>query len=287
MESGEITLAGDAPHCCTIRRCAQRISAKRPESPGIPFQERSHSRQRKSSARTGYRSLAPTRAGDTPRRRRARCRLVFRRDAAVEARPRRLPRAGARHARVQPRAQPRADRGHRARQLLLPLLECGLLYASLAADRGEPPRLRHIIGAAAAPPRALAAVVAASLVIFAVESIVAQAVGGINMLSPADDAEAMSGRCARRHLRRRDRSRRCRSCSCRSSRCSTARASRTAFAQSIAAFNRNPGALLLFGALSFALLMLGLATSGIGLLLALPWSAAASYAAWKEIFSVA
>jgi hypothetical protein len=33
--------------------------------------------------------------------------------------------------------------------------------------------------------------------------------------------------------------------------------------------------------------MLGLATSGIGLLLALPWSAAASYAAWKDIFSVA
>jgi len=61
---------------------------------------------------------------------------------------------------------------------------------------------------------------------------------------------------------------------------------RTAFAQSFAAFARNPGPLLLFGALSFALLMLGIATSGLGLLLALPWSAAASYAAWKEIFSV-
>jgi len=62
---------------------------------------------------------------------------------------------------------------------------------------------------------------------------------------------------------------------------------RSAFAHSLAAFTRNPVALLLFGALSFALLMLGLATSGIGLLLALPWSAAASYAAWKDIFSVA
>jgi uncharacterized membrane protein len=61
----------------------------------------------------------------------------------------------------------------------------------------------------------------------------------------------------------------------------------SAFAQSVAAFNRNPGALLLFGAMSFVLLMLGLATSGIGLLLALPWSAAASYAAWKDIFGVA
>ena len=33
--------------------------------------------------------------------------------------------------------------------------------------------------------------------------------------------------------------------------------------------------------------MIGLATSGIGLLLALPWSAAASYAAWKDVFGVA
>ena len=53
-------------------------------------------------------------------------------------------------------------------QLLLPLLECGLLYACLAADRGEPPRLRHLIAVAAAPPRALLAVIAASLFIFAV-----------------------------------------------------------------------------------------------------------------------
>jgi len=171
-------------------------------------------------------------------------------------------------------------------QLLLPLLECGLLYASLAADRGEPPRLRHLIGFAAAPPRALAAVIAASLVIFAVESLAAQAFGDVNMLVPdADDAASMSAGVL----------------------VATYAAGilaslpvmfvpfialfdgaglRTAFAQSFAAFARNPGPLLLFGALSFALLMLGIATSGLGLLLALPWSAAASYAAWKEIFSV-
>lgn len=62
---------------------------------------------------------------------------------------------------------------------------------------------------------------------------------------------------------------------------------RQAFAQSATAFTRNGAPLVLFGALSFALLMLGLATSGVGLLLALPWSAAASYAAWKDIFGVA
>ena len=171
-------------------------------------------------------------------------------------------------------------------QVLLPLLECGLLYACLAADRGEPPRLRHLIGVAAAPPRAIIAVIAASLVIFAVESTVAHALGDVNMLTPAgQDVDAMSpGVLIATYA-------------------AGIAASlpvmfvpfvalfdgagpRAAFAQSIAAFARNPGPLLAFGALSFVLLMLGIATSGLGLLLALPWSAAASYAAWKEIFAV-
>ena len=78
-------------------------------------------------------------------------------------------------------------------QLLLPLLECGLLYACLAADRGDRPRLRHLIGVAAAPPRALLAVIAASLVIFAVETIVAQLLGDVNMITTAGkDADAMT-----------------------------------------------------------------------------------------------
>jgi uncharacterized membrane protein len=44
--------------------------------------------------------------------------------------------------------------------------------------------------------------------------------------------------------------------------------------------------LLVYGALSLALLLFGLLTSGIGLLLVLPWWAASSYAAWKDIFGV-
>ena len=170
-------------------------------------------------------------------------------------------------------------------QLLLPLLECGLLYASLAADRGERPRLRHLVAVAGAPPRALAAVVAAGLIVFATEAVVAQAIGGINLLSPAGNAESISGGAL----------------------VGTYAAGiavslpltfvpfaalfdgagfRAAFAQSGAAFARNPAPLFLYGALSFVLLMLGLATSGLGLLLALPWSAAASYAAWKDVFGV-
>ena len=61
---------------------------------------------------------------------------------------------------------------------------------------------------------------------------------------------------------------------------------RTAFRESAAGFVRNPGALLLFGALSLVLVFLGFATFGIGLLLVLPWVTAASYAAWKDVFAV-
>jgi hypothetical protein len=171
-------------------------------------------------------------------------------------------------------------------QLLLPLIECGLLYASLAADRGDRPRLRHLVAIAAAPPRAQAAIIAAALIVFAAEAFVANAVGGFNMLAPASNAESISGMTL----------------------VATYAAGvvvslpltfvpfavlfdgagvRTAFAESGAAFVRNASPLLLFGALSFVLLMIGLATSGIGLLLALPWSAAASYAAWKDVFGVA
>jgi hypothetical protein len=171
-------------------------------------------------------------------------------------------------------------------QILLPLLECGLLYASLAADRGDRPRMRHLVAIAAAAPRAQVAVIAAAFVIFATEAIVAQALGDINLLAPGANAEPLSGSVL----------------------VATYAAGiavslpimfvpfaalfdgagiRDAFHQSAAAFGANLAPLALFGALSFALLMLGLATSGLGLLLALPWSAAASYAAWKDIFGVA
>jgi hypothetical protein len=171
-------------------------------------------------------------------------------------------------------------------QLLLPLLECGLLFASLAADRGDRPRLRHLLAIVAAPPAALAAVVAAGLAICGTEAVVARAIGGFDMLAPASNVEAISGGVL----------------------IATYAAGmaaslpltfvpfaalfdgagfRAAFAQSAAAFARNWTPLALYGALSFVLLMVGLATSGIGLLLALPWSAASSYAAWKDIFGVA
>jgi hypothetical protein len=176
--------------------------------------------------------------------------------------------------------------GTLAAQLVLPLLECGLLYASLAADRGDRPRMRHFVAVLAARPRAQAAIVVAGLIVFAAEAVVAEAVGEVNLLAPAGNAESISGLALVSAY--------------------TAGIAlslplmfvpfaalfdgagfRESFAQSAAAFMRNAGALVVFGALTLALLLLGLATSGVGLLLALPWSAAASYACWKDIFDVA
>jgi uncharacterized membrane protein len=171
-------------------------------------------------------------------------------------------------------------------QIVLPLLECGLLYASLAADRGDRPRFRHLVAIASAPARAQAAVVVTALVVFAVEALVAKLIGGFDMLTPASNAEAIEGYAL----------------------IVTyafgivvslpltfvpfavlfdAEGFRRAFTQSGAAFSRNVAPLLLYGALSFVLLLIGLVTNGVGLLLALPWSAAASYAAWKDVFAVA
>jgi uncharacterized membrane protein len=61
---------------------------------------------------------------------------------------------------------------------------------------------------------------------------------------------------------------------------------RRAFAVSVRAFTRNVPALAIYAAISLGLLLLGLATLGVGLVLALPWIAAASYAAWKDIFGL-
>lgn len=169
-------------------------------------------------------------------------------------------------------------------QGLIPLAECSLLYASLAADRGDRPRLRHLAAIAGASPGALAAVVVAGAAVFGAEALVALEFGSINMMAPATDlpvsASALIVTYAAGML---------------------VSLPLTfvpfaalfdglsfgeAFAQSFTAFARNPAPLLVYGALSFGLLMLGLLTNGLGLLLALPWSAVASYAAWKDIFGV-
>ena len=51
------------------------------------------------------------------------------------------------------------------------------------------------------------------------------------------------------------------------------------------AFFINQGALLVYGIVSLALIGIGMLTMGIGLIIAVPLIAAASYAAWKDIFT--
>lgn len=170
-------------------------------------------------------------------------------------------------------------------QMVLPLLECGLLYASLAADRGDRPRLRHLVAVVGARPGQIAAVVVAGSLVFGVEAIVALEVGGIDLLAPGSSAAEIApgsllviyaaGMLTSLPL--------------------TfvpfaalfgGLGFRDAFTTSFEAFARNALPLVAWGLLSFALLIVGLLSSGVGLLLALPWSSAASYAAWKDVFCV-
>ena len=55
------------------------------------------------------------------------------------------------------------------------------------------------------------------------------------------------------------------------------------FAVSVRAFTRNAPAFLLYGALSYALLVIGIATFALGLVIVLPLWATSSYAAWREL----
>ena len=168
--------------------------------------------------------------------------------------------------------------------LVAPLLECGLLYASLGADRNGRPRFREILAVFAAPVSAQASVLAAGIFAFAVEAFAAWTIADVNFLLPIDPA----GMSATTRLQ-----------------VYAVGVLATlpvtfvpmaalfdgesvgdAFALSMRAFARNVRPLLLFAVYTYALLVVGIETMGIGLLLALPLMAAASYAAWKDIFGL-
>src|SRR5438045_3097033 len=61
-------------------------------------------------------------------------------------------------------------------QIAVPLAACGLLYGSLAADRGGRPRLGDFIAIAGASAGALIAVIASSLIVFAAQALTAYAI---------------------------------------------------------------------------------------------------------------
>ena len=167
-----------------------------------------------------------------------------------------------------------------------PLLTCGLLFASLAADGNEPPRFKHLFMAFASPLSAQFAVILAALAATLIASAFAWSIAGINLLVPGSgtsDASPsivmviyatymlislpftfvpMAALFDDEPLR-------------------------AAFASSLRAFARNPQPMLALGAYMFILVLAGIATTGVGLVLGLPWIAAAQYAAWKDIYGVA
>jgi len=59
-----------------------------------------------------------------------------------------------------------------------------------------------------------------------------------------------------------------------------------AFATSIRAFALNVLPLLVFGALSLVLVIIGLLCFGFGLIAVIPLVSAASYAAWRDVYAV-
>ena len=175
--------------------------------------------------------------------------------------------------------------GFIASNVLAPVLATSMLFASLAADRGDQPRLRHLIAPFAAPAGALMTVILAGLITFAAEAISAWQLADMNLLLPARHADDVpmrvvmgiyaAGIVASLPLTFVPFAALFDGCDL-----------RTAFATSARAFARNVPALALYAGISFALLLLGFATLGIGLVLVLPWLAAASYVAWKDVFGL-
>jgi uncharacterized membrane protein len=175
--------------------------------------------------------------------------------------------------------------GIAAANVLVPVIECGMLLAAAAVDRGATLDIRYVLAAFRAPPPGLAAIVLSALGVFAVETLVAFAATGANLLVDVNDMRitpaallvifgagtfaslpfifvplavllhnAPFGR---------------------------------AFVTSARAFLLNVGPLLLFGLLSLVLIVIGLMAFGVGLIAVFPLLACANYAAWKDIYGSA
>lgn len=172
-----------------------------------------------------------------------------------------------------------------ASTLVAPLLATGLLFACLAADRGDRPRLRQLLAILAAPRSAQIAVIVAGLAVFAAEALAAWTLAEVNLLVPlADSSRLTPGVIVAIYV-----------AGVAASLPVTfvpfavlfdGEGARRAFAVSWRAFALNLPALALLALYSLVLLMLGLATMGVGLLLALPWISAATFSAWKDIFAL-
>ncbi len=81
--------------------------------------------------------------------------------------------------------------GFVASNVIAPLIATGMLYASLAADRGDRPRLKHAIAVFAAPAGAQATVIVAGLVAFAAEAVAAWQAADVNLFLPARETGSL------------------------------------------------------------------------------------------------
>ena len=172
-----------------------------------------------------------------------------------------------------------------ASNVVAPLLACGFLYGSLAVDGRDRPRVAHLLTVFAAPLPAQLTVIAAGLAVTLVESAVAWLLADVNLFMPAPEAGSLTpstvltiyavGILASMPVQ-----------FVPMAVLFDGEPPATAFAQSWRAWRLNPRPMLALAAYCYLLLMVGLATLGVRLVLALPWMAIASYSAWKDIFGV-
>jgi hypothetical protein len=169
-------------------------------------------------------------------------------------------------------------------EIVAPLVACSLIYAAAAADRREAPSLRLVGLVFFAGGNAMVAVIASSLVAFVAEALAGWWIADANLFllegTPALSVTEFFGVYAivtlaalpvtfvpplvlfgRLRLR-------------------------AAFAASFVAFAQNTVPLLVYGLAALVLLAFALLTAGLGLVVALPLWAAASYAAWKDVFGI-
>jgi uncharacterized membrane protein len=173
--------------------------------------------------------------------------------------------------------------GRAAAEVVVPVVECGLLIGAAALDRGATLELRYAFAAFRAPPIALAAIVVSSLIVSAVEFLVAYSLAGVNLLAEPTDARltvsAISEVIAASTL------------------VSlpfafvpfAALFQGAGFAQAFAAsfrgFALNAAPLIVFGLISLALIAVGLLAYLAPLVAVFPLLAAANYAAWKDVYA--
>jgi hypothetical protein len=174
--------------------------------------------------------------------------------------------------------------GVAASQVIVPVVDCGMLIGAAAIDRGAPLEIRYAVAAFGASPAALAAIVVSALLVFAAEALASYSLAGVNLLAAAEEPALTASTLITVFA------------------IGTAvslplvfvpmaalfekAAFGRAFAISARGFALNVAPLALFGVLALLLIIIGLFSYGIALIAVFPLLAVASYAAWKDIYAV-